>query len=410
MLQKESFKLCFQEGRQRIPAWHPHWSGHFLLCEAGEIILEQQSSKGKFLIEDNELHIQWENWASEIYVWVHGAFVLKRAGGETTNEELAKQSLVPPLICFVREDYNRNEALHRVQSEPLIRGLQDLGVNVAILPPNSQFDQDLVRGLSYVIFHYNSSRACEISLEIKKISNCKAACLASDIYNLRWYTDLSDWVDIFIAPTKLHKDLLSYATNKPVVYLPECVDCIALPMGGPSIPVQKNERVCWFGYPESFDKSLGLIVRNLALRHRLRFRDFAIISNHNDQVMPGAEHFQFDASTFYQVVSRFGYTLLSHLPFDMHFNSYIKSPNKLVTSIVRGLVPIFSASPSYDEISRKYDLEHLQFKNADELGVRLEKLDVLHHTYNDRLSSAARNLSSELSPVKVASALLSFIL
>jgi hypothetical protein len=67
------------------------------------------------------------------------------------------------------------------------------------------------------------------------------------------------------------------------------------------------------------------------------------------------------------MTSAFGYSLLSHFPYDLRLHSYIKSPNKLITSLVRGLVPISSNTPNYREFMSQYDLTRFMFSSGSDL-------------------------------------------
>ncbi|MGU3668468.1 hypothetical protein ACLBX9_30165 [Methylobacterium sp. A49B] len=407
MLSKSKDLLSVAESGVRIPTWHRHWSSFTRFNpEKNEVIQEVYGSKGKYLIEQEELHVSWENWPPEIFVWREGILVLKDLATKHLDYE-NNFSTSSRAIIFVREPYDRNEALHRVQSEPLIRGLQVLGISVHVLNPDLAYNEENITNSSHLVFHYKNRRACEVSYQIKKSTGCKAICLASDIYSLQWYVDLSNWVDVFFAPTKLHQNILAASTGRPVFHLPEFVDSIALPSEAGIFPVEQNQNICWFGYPESFDKSLGFILRDLVLRGDLDPRNFGILASGDDNLMPGADHIKFSSSDFYKDTARFRYSLLSHFPFDMHVNSLIKSPNKLITSIVRGMIPVFSATPSYLDVAATYDLEGLHYCNANELVLRLRDLDKLADLKGKTLDKIRSRLLFDLSPPKIAAKFLS---
>ena len=66
----------------------------------------------------------------------------------------------------------------------------------------------------------------------------------------------------------------------------------------------------------------------------------------------GLETVEFDLATFARVTGNFDYVILSHLPLDLKVNSMIKSPNKAVTALCSGLIPLASNTPNYKSLLR----------------------------------------------------------
>jgi hypothetical protein len=69
--------------------------------------------------------------------------------------------------------------------------------------------------------------------------------------------------------------------------------------------------------------------------------------------------------------------ILSHLPLDLKVNSLIKSPNKAITSLFSGVIPLASRTPSYEALFTQLGLGHLLFSSPRELANMLSKLDPL---------------------------------
>jgi hypothetical protein len=80
-------------------------------------------------------------------------------------------------------------------------------------------------------------------------------------------------------------------------------------------------------------------------------------------------------STFRSAATGFDYCILSHFPLDLSLNSYIKSPNKLVTALMAGLIPIASDTPNYRVLLEEFGLSRFLFDSPAALNEILENLD-----------------------------------
>jgi len=275
-------------------------------------------------------------------------------------------------VVIAKTSNNPRQASQRLQSTPLYDGLKELGVPasmvvlgrgpVKIAPP------------SHIVVHYYDNRAIADALELRKARDVKLICLCADVYDLAPYRRLAETADLFLVPTPLHRQVIQSAVSMPVAVLSEAVDPIALPRSGPEEPVACNDRLCWFGYPESFDKSMRYLLPDAFALSSFNAADFTIISAAGDTLWPGAMHKVFSQDDFYHETSESGYALLSHFAHDLHLNSFIKSPNKMITAIVRGMVPLVSATPAYRHIAHDYGLEALMFDGPMTLSRHLKAL------------------------------------
>jgi hypothetical protein len=256
------------------------------------------------------------------------------------------------------------------------------------------------------MFHANDIHAARVAQFLKATSNIRTICLASDVYSAQAYLELDATTDVFVAPSTMHLNGLRSFLSTPVVLIPEGIDPIALPPPGSSqLTPNRNARILWFGYPESFAKSLGLVLPQAMARSGLPTEALTLITDGGEGLLPGAAVQRFDIDHFYSDSSVARHALLSHFSFDMHMNSHIKTENKLITALVRGLIPVFSATPNYLECARRYELEHLTFTGLDSLTDLLKA--VAQESLPDvNFSAITRHIVAERSPERLAGLLL----
>ncbi len=300
-----------------------------------------------------------------------------------------------------------NNALQRLQSNPLSEGLVSLGVRATTV--NLQDGTAATDLPSHLVFHYNDRAAIDGALALRRLSRFKIICLCSDVYSLEPYRNLSEVVDVFLAPSLFHQKLIQSAIKKPVFVIPEAVDPISLPSNGEYANVLSRNNVCWFGYPESFNKSLCYIINDAFDISEFNKDRFSIITSKNDILMEDVLHLEFNFNTFYEISGNYSYSILSHFPFDLKINTYIKSPNKMITSIVRGIIPLVSATPNYEEIARKYGLESLCFGSASDLSNMLSKLDYDRDQKKFGFDDIRSDLKLNHSPMSIARKFLEFV-
>ncbi len=259
--------------------------------------------------------------------------------------------------------------------DPLLEGLASLGISsgrLLLSDPASILESSC----RYLVIHAADGPVIDAAQAIKRRTGCEVICFTSDLYQLAWPRELASFVDYFIAPTTYHAQILGPAVWQPVFVVPECIDPIAIPGAAPTLPVEANQRVLWFGYPESFSKALGFLLPQAFTESGFAMDDFLIITAEDRQVMADAEHLPFAPQTFYRLSARCGYSMLSHFVFDSHINSYIKSPNKLVTSLIRGHVPWVSDTPNYRDLMHHYELSPFIYRNGPDLVRLLKHRDI----------------------------------
>lgn len=186
-------------------------------------------------------------------------------------------------------------------------------------------------------------------------------------------------VDLIIVPTQEMRDFLSALVKTPVFTIPDPIDFWI------TKPRRKQHqksfgrrplRVIWFGYPESYRRSMlpydgalsslvsrGLIdMTILTSRTRLNFH-----ASFRQQI--------YDWQTAAQVITEHDVTVSSHLPFDFSVSTLMKSENKAILSIALGLPVVASRSPANTRLLSRLGLDNYLFSTSNELESALMLLE-----------------------------------
>jgi len=302
----------------------------------------------------------------------------------------------------------RDDALARIQSDPLFDGLAMLD-SLATRCIYAAGEYINIPKPKFLVVHCNDDESILRAQEIKKATACKIICLGADIYSLERYVTLSEIVDIFLVPTELHQEILKPAVWVDVFVLPESIDTISMPANGITLPVQENEFVCWFGYPESFQKSLVCILDIALEKSHFPKKNLTLITTPGVQLTNDLPHLEFSEDSFYEKTSRYCYSLLSHFAYDCHVNTYIKSPNKLITSLVRGMIPLVSNTRNYRKLVDEYNLQPFLYSNGPDLVNLLKNLDGARDRHKVQMDAIATDLKSRFSPLKIAERFLTLL-
>jgi len=308
-------------------------------------------------------------------------------------------SLTPGRVVFVRSK-GEDDAVVRLSSLPLFCEFRRLGIETLTIHPRDGMPR--LTKSDCVAFHYNDADAVA-ALRGALPMDSTVVCLGSDIYSLSKYVDLHDFVSYYLVPTDMHKLVLSAMVYKPVHTLPETIDRLATgPDGDVSsligFPAKSSRRVCWFGYAESFEKgmaSVAPIIKNaLSVNHIDSFS--IIVDTMRFYNFWGFDTIEFDSATFHNIASHFDYVILSHFPLDLSVNSLIKSPNKAVTSLFSGLIPLASRTPAYESLFAQLGLSDFLFSSPRELYDLLSRLDPAADSQFLRKSQALRTLQGSI--------------
>ena len=288
--------------------------------------------------------------------------------------------LLPRRVIFIRSK-GEDDAVVRLSSLPLCEELRRRGIESFTMHPKETMPP--LEASDCVVFHYNDIEAVAA---LRNVATAKSTviCLGSDVYSFSKYVDVQDLVSYYLVPTDMHRLVLSGVVTKPVYTLPEPIDRLAAGRqayiaSSTSFPEKNLRRVCWFGYAESFEKGMASLVP--VVKQALAANQIScftlILDTKKFYNRWGLETVEFDLATFARVTGNFDYVILSHLPLDLKVNSMIKSPNKAVTALFSGLIPLASNTPSYESLLAGVGLDRFLFSSPRELGNLLTRLDPL---------------------------------
>lgn len=178
----------------------------------------------------------------------------------------------------------------------------------------------------------------------------------------------------YAVPTKFFKGLIDFFVKKKVFILNELID----PLYWNSENEFKKERYsslnfCWYGYSQSYNKSMFFYEKTIEEKIKLGdIEKFSIISDVKKLVKNDFFYYiNYSDENIKKELMNFGYCILSHAPFDLHINTFFKSPNKLISAISCGLIPICSKTPSYIEVMNEFGYDDFLISSPNDLDIIL---------------------------------------
>ena len=264
-----------------------------------------------------------------------------------------------------------NEATYRITIQALTKSLKELGHTVCDISELTSYPEVL-----FGIRHINpeTPELKSFILECKQ-QGTKICCYINDVYRaddsrLKAWANISD---IIFTPTKYHKLFIESICDNRVEVLPDSIDYqISTPYD--KTHVNKDQlKVCWFGYAESYNKSMGIyhpIIEDLINQNKI---EYTIISQ-NIKLPPHINFTEFNPKSFCEDLKQFDLCVLSHAPLDYSINTFVKSPNKLSLAISLGVPCITSKTPSYRDLLSECSLEQYCFSSPDEFKTLINKM------------------------------------
>lgn len=208
-------------------------------------------------------------------------------------------------------------------------------------------------------------------------------------------------VDVFLVPTPEMKNFLCAFTDVRVEVLIDPIDfCLSdsLEKPGSEGPL----KLVWFGYPESYSKSMVNYENSLNLLHQNNEIEYHIVTKNNQYGrMATCIIHEYVPNNFLSLLNTFDACVLSHAPFDFSVNTFWKSENKAVLAINRGLPCVASRTPAYERLFTKCGLQDYLFSSNAELVNSLRRLK--SWAERDRFLRKSQDVILEnYSPIKMA--------
>lgn len=188
----------------------------------------------------------------------------------------------------------------------------------------------------------------------------------------RW----SSLVDVIVVPTpELKYAIAPYVPNE-ISVLFDPIDFGLQETFTPSAAARSTPRLVWFGYPESYDRSMKEYEGTLRRLHVARDIEYCIVTKSEQPKREFPDHimYAYDPATFLALLRTFDICVVSHAAFDRDVSSYWKSENKAVLAINCGVPTIATRTPAYARLFAKCGIEDFLFSSNAELEGAVHRL------------------------------------
>jgi glycosyltransferase involved in cell wall biosynthesis len=275
------------------------------------------------------------------------------------------------MLVGIISNNDLNEATYRLTIQALTKSLTELGHEIQDISQLTEYP-DILFGIRHI--DPLEPELNNFILECKT-QGTKVCSYINDIYPVD-DTRLKAWAsisDIIFTPTKYHKLFIESICDNRVEVLPDSIDYL---IEKPYNKIHTNGekiKVCWFGYPESYGKSMGIYHPILESFIQQDLIEYTIISK-GIQLPPHINYLEFNINTFCDDLKKFDLCILSHAPLDYNINTFVKSPNKLALAISLGVPCITSKTPSYRDLLKECSLENYCFSSVEEFKKLILKM------------------------------------
>jgi hypothetical protein len=205
--------------------------------------------------------------------------------------------------------------------------------------------------------------------------------LIADIFDWEFeeYKSLHEYADVVIVPTIEMKNFIAPMVKCDVEVLIDPVDyCLLESIKNPvEIKSDKPNRLIWFGYPQSYQKSMlpyENLLRKLANEGAIEFH--VISSEMPKSILDFGIFHKYDSNSFLDLMADFDTCIVNHMPYDLSLATYFKSENKAVLAINRGLIVVASRTPSYERLFKSLGIEEYLFSSINDLELILKELSI----------------------------------
>lgn len=299
----------------------------------------------------------------------------------TRPEDVIRSSGIDRFV-FLRSlgESDGSVRIHMMAVERALRASPGLKTEV-VTPETSSVE---IREDDCLVLYYNDLWATQMLMSMGVSEKCALAmCFGSDIRSFAQYRRLSKAVDCFLMPSALHREILALGVDDAVEVVREGIDPAG---GGGSFRVNQlvsgNEgppSLVWFGYGEGFLPGMWPYLEVLKrCKVEGKISRFASILNRrglDPRVDRDIEVVEYSQHSIGAQLASFDYVILSHFPGDLSINAYIKSPNKLVTALNLGVLPIATDTPNYRSLMTEFGLDDFLFTSPGHLSSIISRLN-----------------------------------
>lgn len=275
-------------------------------------------------------------------------------------------------IVEILTPFDSREAVQRLKIEPLIRLTGGMFEFRAFGSGGDATSAVLINSLR-IDFDRNPALITALQARVK---TALIMLFVADVGapSLRSLRTLSSVVDVFLVPTPEMRDFVQAFTNRPVEVLFDPID-FCLHDSAAKEPADERLKVVWFGYPESYGRSMAEYQQCLMSLHQSGEIEYHIVTkNERYGRTPSCVLHDYVWDRFPALLETFDVCVASHAPFDFTVNSLWKSENKAVLAINRGVAVVASRTPAYARLLARCGLEEYLFSAPAELMRLLRRL------------------------------------
>jgi len=295
-----------------------------------------------------------------------------------------EETATPRPMIEVLSPFKLDEAVERMKVMGLVRALsgryQFKRFDRAGEPP----DGVLINGSRV---NFKKDEALERALQTRK-AHSVLMLLLPDLYSIT-VARLQEWaevVDVFLVATPELAAQVRAFTGCDARVLEDPIDFGFL---GSARRRNNNHppRVLWFGYPESYRKSMASFQDGLIELHEAGEIEYAIVTNiEKFGDSPHGNILAYDHNTFPTQIEEFDICISSHMPLDFSMSTYWKSENKAVLAINRGVPVVASRTPAHERLFAACGVQAFLFDNIHELRAAIRRLadPAARETYLDQ--------------------------
>jgi SAM-dependent methyltransferase len=282
------------------------------------------------------------------------------------------QEVVPRPIIEVLSPHGQDEAIQRMKVHGLAKALSGRYQFKRFDRTGDNPDGVLINGMRLNILQDESLK----EVLANRARHSAVMMLLPDLYSVT-VTRLNAWaafVDVFLVATQELASQIRSLTGKDARVLEDPIDFGFLN----SVRNPKNPRttaVLWFGYPESYSKSMGVYEPTLHSLAASGEINYTIVTDSKRFGDPSGNNIlQYDHDTFPEMLKEFDICVTSHTPLDFSMSTFWKSENKAVLAINRGLAVVASRTPAHQRLFTECGLQDFLFDNAQELTNAIRRL------------------------------------
>lgn len=182
--------------------------------------------------------------------------------------------------------------------------------------------------------------------------------------------------DGLVAPTSMHRAVLASLSDKPIYVLREMIDPALPATHVPKSHTGGPLRVLWFGFPQSYARSMNGWHDTLVALARDDLIHYTICSRGLASGKPtrNVRIIEYSPDHIANVLNENDCCVLSHIPLDFQLTTFSKSENKLTLAIAAGLVCVASRTPAYMALLAAVGMDRYAVAEPHELALAIREL------------------------------------